>query len=389
MNYKCDINVFDLIDNYRIIKPIGDGGFAYVFFVRDESTNRAYAMKISKDPMHNQVIDLERDVMEEITGNSCFPVLVKSGYYRKNMYIIMELLGMNLASIRKLLDGKKFSLYTSLVVASQTINILEIFHNKGFVHRDVKPSNFLVKQKNVSELCLIDFGLSKRYIDPNTGKPHPKSDKVRFVGTSRYASINALKDNDVSVCDDLISWFYMIVEQYVGQLPWSSITDKELILAMKIRTPVEELCSDLPQEMINIYKYLETLQYDDVVDYTFIHSQILEAIKNLNESNSKLLDWEQNPAITASIIGAPLKRLLSDTLEGKSPEEVDVENSPSKPPPKPPVRGIERELLNADDVNDTINDINNQTPILMTDQAETGCCCCSCYAWRILFHRKR
>lgn len=388
MNDSSDpvINVFDLIDNYRVIKPIGDGGFGNVYFVRDESTNRAYAMKIAKNQANNQVVDLERDVMEEITGNSCFPFVIKSGCYHKFNYIIMELLGTSLATMRKLSEGKKFTLYTALMVASQTINILEIFHNKGFVHRDVKSSNFLIKQKNPSELCLIDFGLSKRYIDPNTGKPHPKLDRVHFVGTPRYASIRALQNYDVGVVDDLISWFYMVIELSLGHLPWSSLVDRELILAMKLRTPIEQICIGLPSQMINIYKYLEKLTYDDTVDYAFIHAQLFDAIKTLNESNVKELDWVHMPSLTASVCGTPVRRLLSDSLEGRSPEQVDVENSPPKLQPQKSVgRGLERILLPCED---TEQILTNEPFPLSEDDEEQGCCGWICYTWRRLFRQK-
>lgn len=65
------------------------------------------------------------------------------------------------------------------------IRILEQVHSKGIVHRDLKPQNMMLDKDD--QLYLIDFGISKEIVKGET------KGKVSFVGTPRYASINAHK----------------------------------------------------------------------------------------------------------------------------------------------------------------------------------------------------
>ena len=80
----------------------------------------------------------------------------------------MELLGPSLADLYEFC-GHKFSLKTTLMLAYQMIQRFEYMHSKSFIHRDVKPDNFLMGlDKNSSLLYLVDMGLSKRYLDQQT-----------------------------------------------------------------------------------------------------------------------------------------------------------------------------------------------------------------------------
>ena len=70
---------------------------------------------------------------------------------------------------------------------------MEHVHSKGLLYRDVKPENFLVGRqsgKKFSVVHIIDFGLSKSYLDPMTGEHIKYSEHKSLTGTARYMSIN-------------------------------------------------------------------------------------------------------------------------------------------------------------------------------------------------------
>ena len=67
-------------------------------------------------------------------------------------------------------EKKEFSLKTISMLAIEMVNRIEYVHSKGFIHRDIKPQNFLMGTGKRSTLVYnIDFGLSKRYLDPKSG----------------------------------------------------------------------------------------------------------------------------------------------------------------------------------------------------------------------------
>ena len=82
--------------------------------------------------------------------------------------MVTQLLGPNLFDLMRTLGGK-FTASTSLNLGMQILKILRFFHDWGFLHRDIKPTNFCVGQdEHADEIYIIDYGLSKKYIYDET-----------------------------------------------------------------------------------------------------------------------------------------------------------------------------------------------------------------------------
>lgn len=87
----------------------------------------------------------------------------------------------------------EISFLTLILLSCFQITRMEYVHTKSLIYRDVKPENFLVGRpgsKRQHTIHIIDFGLAKEYIDPETKKHIPYREHKSLTGTARYMSIN-------------------------------------------------------------------------------------------------------------------------------------------------------------------------------------------------------
>ncbi len=124
----------------------------------------------------------------------------------------LELLSRNLSDLRRKSLHLRFSQGTSFHMAIQALDALCHLHEAGYLHRDVKPSNFALGLRKPKSriLYLFDFGLSRRYTTDD-GTLRPPRGNCGFRGTVRYASINSHEGRELGRHDDLWSLFFMLV----------------------------------------------------------------------------------------------------------------------------------------------------------------------------------
>eukprot|EP00242_Pyramimonas_sp_CCMP2087_P005845 CAMPEP_0198218560 /NCGR_PEP_ID=MMETSP1445-20131203/69940_1 /TAXON_ID=36898 /ORGANISM="Pyramimonas sp., Strain CCMP2087" /LENGTH=278 /DNA_ID=CAMNT_0043895643 /DNA_START=356 /DNA_END=1189 /DNA_ORIENTATION=- len=268
-----------LINNrFEVESKIGEGTFSEIFRVRDISNSTGKgnlaAVKVEKE---ETVLKFETNVLRKLQDCEYVCRLIQSGTHNALPFLVMELLGENLAELRRKQRGNRFSLSTTARLGKQMLSALEGCHKLGYLHRDVKPSNFAVGFQEKTRNCyVIDFGLSKKFVDDD-GEVLPARENAQFRGTCVYASVNAHLHKDLGRRDDLWSLLYVLVEFLEGDLPWRSLQDKEKVRQSKElynRSPETMMTEAMPEELKAFAMYLRSLDFQDEPDYDFLLTRL-------------------------------------------------------------------------------------------------------------------
>ena len=298
---------------YRIIKMIGCGAFGEIHLAYDVTMKSLCAIKFEMANHKNPQLKHEHSVLVQLNthdnttnvnnqvGSEIFTGVPKVYYFdrleHKYNFLVMEFLGPSLGDLFQLKE-RNFGMETVLMLAIQVLTRIEYIHEKGFLHRDIKPENFVIGLNEKSNLVyLIDYGLSKRYKDKNSGQHIPYRENKQLVGTVRYASINAHLGIEQSRRDDLEGIGYVLVYFYLGRLPWQNKTDKgkpltQKITEKKLTTPPELLCKKMPREFSYYFNYCKNLKFEDRPDYNSLKGMFAELLSSrINNLKELVYDW--------------------------------------------------------------------------------------------------
>ena len=270
---------------------IGKGAFGEIYSAVDTKTGILWALKTESNKAKKKTLQFEYQILSQVQSSPFFPRLGFFGKTKEFAFFSMEWLGPSLTSILKHFGRPNFCFSTALRSVYCILKCIESFHSFGFVHRDIKPGNILTREGSDHPLCLIDFGLSRVYVNPNTGQHLQPRKHVGFRGTRAYASIDAHESRDLSRKDDLISWFYITYEFLVGVLPWRHETDKNQILTCKKKFNIKAAVEYTIPELYEIWEHISSLDFFDAPNYSFIYHKLTEIAKNKNVSFSEPLEW--------------------------------------------------------------------------------------------------
>jgi len=285
------------LEEFSLQDTLGQGAFGKVIRAVSIRSNELVAIKFEEvRPGRPQLLLAESDVLRALQGGPGIPRLHYSGRQGTSLYMILELLGPTLQS-KFTQRNRDFSLKTVLQVADQSLDRIQFMHNKGFLHRDIKPQNFLFGlHKTANTLYVADFGLAKRYTAADSGMHIPYRENKPFAGTACYAALNTHLGVQQSRRDDLESLMFILVFLMKRTLPWqrkySSRTDKHNAIRMqKLLLSPDELCSDLPRGFAKAFNYIRGLGFDEVPNYALLKTGFrLMAVENQVVMDS-VFDW--------------------------------------------------------------------------------------------------
>ena len=188
-------------------------------------------------------------------------------------------------------------------------------HSRHFLHRDIKPDNFLIGiSKKQHYVYIIDFGLAKRFRDPKTGEHIPYRDGKNLTGTARYASVNthlgignspfAQPRTEQSRRDDLESLGFVLMYFCRGSLPWQGLPAKtkkekyEKIRDKKLSTSIEALTKGYPEEFAIYMNYCRSLKFEEKPDIGYLRKLFKDLFYRMGYEYDFVFDWmvkKQNP----------------------------------------------------------------------------------------------
>lgn len=282
---------------YRLGRKIGSGSFGDIYLGTNIGTKEEVAIKLECVKTKHPQLHIEAKFYKLMQSGVGIPSIKWCGTEGDYNVLVMELLGPSLEDLFNFCS-RKFTLKTVLLLADQLISRIEYIHSKNFIHRDVKPDNFLMGLGKKGNLVyIIDFGLAKKYRDARTHQHIPYRENKNLTGTARYASINTHLGIEQSRRDDLESLGYMLMYFNLGSLPWQGLkaaTKKqkyEKISEKKLSTPVEVLCRGYPSEFATYLNFCRSLKFEDKPDYTYLRQLFRNLFHKLGYTYDYVFDW--------------------------------------------------------------------------------------------------
>jgi len=282
---------------YRLIRKIGSGSFGDIYLGINVTNGEEVAVKLeSTNARHPQLL-YESKVYKILQGGVGIPHIRWYGTEREYNVLVMDLLGPSLEDLFNFCS-RRFTMKTVLMLADQMIGRIEYVHVKNFIHRDIKPDNFLMGiGRHCNKLFLIDFGLAKKYRDSRTRQHIPYREDKNLTGTARYASINAHLGIEQSRRDDMESLGYVLMYFNRSTLPWQGLKAAtkrqkyEKISEKKMSTAVEVLCKGFPAEFAMYLNYCRGLRFDEAPDYMYLRQLFRILFRTLNHQYDYTFDW--------------------------------------------------------------------------------------------------
>ncbi|KAK4055491.1 serine/threonine protein kinase [Microbotryomycetes sp. JL201] len=298
---------------YRIGKKIGSGSlpladldlfptchnsqFGDIYLGVNIISGEEVAIKLESVKAKHPQLEYEAKVYKTLAGGVGVPFVRWFGVECDYNAMVLDLLGPSLEDLFNFCN-RKFSLKTVLLLADQLISRIEYTHSRNFIHRDIKPDNFLMGiGKRGNQVNVIDFGLAKKYRDPKTHLHIPYRENKNLTGTARYTSINTHLGVEQSRRDDMESLGYVLMYFLRGSLPWQGLkaaTKKQKydrIMEKKMTTPTEYLCRGFPNEFAIYLNYCRSLRFDDKPDYSYLRKLFRDLFVREGFQYDYVFDW--------------------------------------------------------------------------------------------------
>ena len=272
-------------DRYEILEVLGEGGMAFVYKAMDTQLERFVAIKTLKPNYVNQETFVERFRREAKTAaNLNHPNIVQIfdwGIEEEPFFVMEYIEGNTLTSI--IAKNRTISLGDVLFIGAQVASGLQAAHQKGLVHRDIKPGNIMITPDG--KVKVTDFGI--------VSLQNEESDITKtgsILGTASYISPEQAQGRPVSIESDLYSLGTVLYELIAGKPPFSG--ESPISTATKHLTDKPEKLSnfrkDIPKGVENaVLKLLEKSTFDRFKSAEDLRAVLLQQRTSLQSEQTR------------------------------------------------------------------------------------------------------
>ena len=264
------------ISHYRVLETLGAGGMGVVYLAEDGRLGRQVALKFLPPEASRDETTLERFRLEARAASSLshpgICTVFDIGDDGGSPFIVMEALKGE--TLRDRIKRAPIKVSDVLDLAIQLADALEAAHSQGIVHRDIKPGNIFIGEKN--RLKILDFGLAKLVQPTNATATMSADDQLTVpgstLGTVSYMSPEQARGEEVDARSDLFSLGTVIYEMAAGVQAFGGSSPGAVIAAILIRQapPIIERNPAIPPRLEEIIqKALEKdrdLRYQHAAD---------------------------------------------------------------------------------------------------------------------------
>ena len=246
------------VSGYIIDREVGRGGMGHVYSALHPVIGKHAAVKVLRPEVSQSPLTLERFIQEaravnQIGHPNIIDIFAFGTLPDGRAYHIMDLLIGE--SLRQRLKRGALHPSEGASVLDQVASALTAAHDKGFVHRDLKPDNiFLTEQEDGwPAVKLLDFGLAK--LMPDFGTAAFKTTTGMMLGTPEYMSPEQARGHGVDYRTDLYALGVMTFEIIAGERPFPRMGDTFAILqqhAEEIPPSLGDVVAGLPEELVQL-----------------------------------------------------------------------------------------------------------------------------------------